>query len=357
MQILQICAIFAIVTPVKVTKGFPILLVHAPDPVVELIQLAEMRFKTQDLDEARELVSQVYCDHHLSSTSGTVDAFHYHLPLHGISLNYMSYGPEAIIEPGCLTDFYLIQLPLRGTARIETDDRIIDTYPGKAVVIDPNAYTRMVWSEGCEQFLVQISKDLVNKMSAQCLGEMHTQDTRFVDCMDHRNGNHQAWWRYLFSFIQEYNQEHSIYKNDEITRITIESLVKSLLYQVENNHTDLLYDRQQNILPKHVKIAQHFMQEHFGDHLVVKDLVEMLEISERSLFEGFKKFSDTTPMKFLLDVRLKEAHRYLSDPASNHTVTEVAFSCGFTQLGRFSKLYRQMFGELPSNTSKTLSAP
>jgi AraC-like DNA-binding protein len=311
-----------------------------------------MRFKTQDLDEARELVSQVYCDHHLSSTSGRVDAFHYHLPLHGISLNYMSYGPEAIIEPGYINDFYLIQLPLRGSARIEADGRIIDTYPGKAIVIDPNAYTRMIWSEGCEQFLVQISKDLVNKMIAQCLGEKLPKETRFIDCMDHRDGEHQAWWRHLFNFVQEYGQEHSIYKNDDITQLTVESLVKSLLYQVENNHSDHLHDKQQKILPKHVKIAQNFIHEHFGEHLVVKDLVEMLEISERSLFEGFRKYSNTTPMKFLLDVRLREAHRCLSDPRCNHSITEVAFSCGFTQLGRFSKLYRQMFGELPSETTK-----
>jgi AraC-like DNA-binding protein len=325
---------------------------QAPEPVVDLVQVADMRFKTQDLDEARELVSQVYCDHHLSSVSGRVDAFHYHLPIHGISLNYMSYGPEAIIEPGYLTDFYLIQLPLRGTACIEADGKLIDTYPGKAVVIDPKAYTRMVWSEGCEQFLVQISKDLVNRMSAQCLGEKQTPETRFVDCMDHRDGNHHAWWRHLFNFIREYNQQNSVYQVGDIARITVESLVKSLLYQVENNHTQLLYDKQQNVLPKHVKIAQDFMHKHFSEHLVVKDLVEMLEISERSLFEGFRKFSNTTPMKFLLTVRLNEAQRCLSDPDCKHSVTEVALRCGFTQLGRFSHLYREMFGELPSETTK-----
>ena len=328
------------------------MLIQAPDPVVDLVQVADMRFNTQDLDEARELVSEVYCDHHLSSTSGRVDAFHYHLPIHGISLNYMSYGPEAIIEPGYLTDFYLIQLPLRGTACIQSDGKLIDTHPGKAVVIDPKSYTRMVWSEGCEQFLVQISKDLVNRMSAQCLGEIHTDETRFVDCMDSKDGKHQAWWRHLFNFIQEYSQQFSIHQNEEIARLTVESLVKSLLYQVENNHTQLLYDKQRNVLPKHVKMAQDFMHEHFGEHLVVQDLVQMLEISERSLFEGFRKFSNTTPMKFLLAIRLREAHRCLSDPDCVHSITEVAFRCGFTQLGRLSHLYRQMFGELPSETTK-----
>lgn len=309
-----------------------------------------MRFKTQDLDEARELVAEVYCEHTLTSTSGTVDAFHYHLPIHDISLNYMCYGPETIIEPGFLTDFYLIQLPLRGTARIEAEGRVIDTYPGKAIVIDPTAYTRMVWSEGCEQFLVQISRDLINRMSAQCLGEEHTKDTRFSDCMDHWNGNHLAWWRHLFNFIQEYGQVHNVYKNDEISRLGVESLVKSLLYQLENNHTDLLYDRQRNVLPRHVKIAQKFMYEHFNEHLVIKDLVDLLEISERSLFDGFRKFSNTTPMKFLQDVRLREAHRCLSDPQCNCSITEVALNCGFTQLGRFSQQYRDRFGELPSDT-------
>jgi transcriptional regulator GlxA family with amidase domain len=38
----------------------------------------------------------------------------------------------------------------------------------------------------------------------------------------------------------------------------------------------------------------------------------------------------------------------LQEPEDRTSVTEVAFACGFGDLGRFSKDYAQAFGERPS---------
>ncbi len=42
--------------------------------------------------------------------------------------------------------------------------------------------------------------------------------------------------------------------------------------------------------------------------------------------------------------------RILTIPAPNHDVTRVAMSLGFGHTGRFALLYRQAFGETPSQS-------
>ena len=55
-------------------------------------------------------------------------------------------------------------------------------------------------------------------------------------------------------------------------------------------------------------------------------------------------------MHWIRQQRLELARQRLIDPADQVSVTQIAFSCGFTQLGIFARLYRQRFGETPSAT-------
>ena len=147
-------------------------------------------FQTCDLDEARHKVSQVYCDHRLSSKTGELDAFHYHIPFSGISLNYMQYGVTSYIEPGYLEDFYLIQLPLQGHALIRVDGEVVESDVNKASVINPCAYTKMTWSDDCKQFLVQISKQKVEEVAAACIGVPSGSALLFDSAMKKDNPRH-----------------------------------------------------------------------------------------------------------------------------------------------------------------------
>ena len=47
-------------------------------------------------------------------------------------------------------------------------------------------------------------------------------------------------------------------------------------------------------------------------------------------------------------VRLERAWQMLSTPGTDGSVTEVAFACGFGNLGHFAQHFRRKFGELPS---------
>jgi AraC-like DNA-binding protein len=57
-----------------------------------------------------------------------------------------------------------------------------------------------------------------------------------------------------------------------------------------------------------------------------------------------------SPKQSILAERLEGAHRALCDASARLTVTGVATDFGFHELGRFAGIYRQAFGEAPSDT-------
>jgi transcriptional regulator GlxA family with amidase domain len=57
-----------------------------------------------------------------------------------------------------------------------------------------------------------------------------------------------------------------------------------------------------------------------------------------------------SPMRFVAERRLAAARRLLTVSSPNHDVTRIAMSLGFGHTGRFALLYRQAFGETPSQS-------
>jgi len=57
-----------------------------------------------------------------------------------------------------------------------------------------------------------------------------------------------------------------------------------------------------------------------------------------------------SPLDLVKSRRLAAAHRRLLSPEDNATVAVTALDCGFNHLGRFAILYRQAYGESPSET-------
>ncbi|MDG1495449.1 MAG: AraC family transcriptional regulator [Porticoccaceae bacterium] len=319
-----------------------------------LIQNKHELFRSTDLDETRSLVGDVYCDHKLQISSGALDAFHYHIPFDGISFNYMGYGAECIIEPGCLGDFYLLQLPLKGTATIFADGREFQSHPGKASILNPNSYTKMRWSGGCEQLLVQIEKRKVNSSLAGYVGRKFCEEVSFNPNISENDEKQSAWWRHVVSFIREYNQANSFYQTQCVLNNELDTIVKNLLFTLDHNHSETLVTTDRAVLPKHVHQATEHIREHFSENLSIHDLVKLTGVSERCLFEGFKQNLTVTPMQFLMQTRLKNVRGELLKNSFDDfgNITQVALDNGFTQLGRFSSYYKDMFGELPSQTVK-----
>jgi AraC family ethanolamine operon transcriptional activator len=86
----------------------------------------------------------------------------------------------------------------------------------------------------------------------------------------------------------------------------------------------------------------------------VVEFARKLGVSPRQLYRSFHAEVGMSPAKYLKRYRMTQARLDLlrADPAET-TVTEVAVSWRFWELGRFAGEYRRLFGEHPSRTLRT----
>lgn len=102
-----------------------------------------------------------------------------------------------------------------------------------------------------------------------------------------------------------------------------------------------------------VKEANDYMQSNIDQALTLTDLCQALGTSSRALCYGFQEIFGMSPMSYLKILRLQGAYRALkSADSGKSTVAEIASQFGFWSLGYFAHDYKQMFGELPSETIK-----
>ena len=97
--------------------------------------------------------------------------------------------------------------------------------------------------------------------------------------------------------------------------------------------------------------AKAYITDSIGSGYVpaVKEVAAHLRRSTRTLEYSFDQVVGVPPSRYLKCLRLCCARRDLKDDAEA-SVTTVAVKWGFWHFGRFSAAYREMFGELPSQT-------
>jgi len=101
--------------------------------------------------------------------------------------------------------------------------------------------------------------------------------------------------------------------------------------------------------PGDVKRALDYLHTHYAEPVALEDLVAVSRVPGRTLNEHFRAFTGLSPLAYLKRHRLQRARGWLATGCAS-TVTEAAIRGGFQHLGRFSRDYKEAFGERPSET-------
>lgn len=83
----------------------------------------------------------------------------------------------------------------------------------------------------------------------------------------------------------------------------------------------------------------------------IGEICQELRISRRSLNYAFTRVLGITPVTYMRNIRLNRVRAALINNNPSHsTIADTALSWGFWHLSLFSRYYRELFGELPSQT-------
>jgi len=100
--------------------------------------------------------------------------------------------------------------------------------------------------------------------------------------------------------------------------------------------------------------AEAYLRAHPDAPLPVSRLARLVGLSERGLREAFYRVRGMGPKRWMVAKRLRGVRAILrTQSAVPTTVTDAAADYGFYELGRFAALYREAFGEAPSETLRS----
>lgn len=108
----------------------------------------------------------------------------------------------------------------------------------------------------------------------------------------------------------------------------------------------------QTITPGYIIKAESYMRENASSAPTLSEIAMAVGVSGRAIHNGFKKYRNTTPMKFLRELRLEGIKAELEQAPPHITVAQIAYGWGYGCLSRFANVYKQLFGELPSDTRR-----
>ena len=97
---------------------------------------------------------------------------------------------------------------------------------------------------------------------------------------------------------------------------------------------------------------QEIIQTHLFEDLKIEDLAFLAGMSLSSFKRKFQKIFETSPTRYIVQKRLERAKALLS--TSDMRISEIAYDCGFNDLGYFSKTFRSHEGLSPSEFREQL---
>jgi AraC-like DNA-binding protein len=311
-------------------------------------------FHTTDVAEARDRVAGIYCPHELKIVGperNRVDTCMSHVRIGGVSVNRLRYGPEVRIDAGYLGSFALVMMPMTGTAEVVCGAQRTHTNPTTGAVVSPTLPFFQTIQADCDQIMIQVDRDVIERTCAQHLGHDLRSPVQFALNLDMSDCSKQGWPA-LVSYLLAMIDGNSVALSSPLLASSIEHMVvATLLYSQCHNYSEELGQAPRSIAPGHVKRVEEFISEHAGEPLTVASLAAYAGVSASALYTGFRNFRQTTPMAHLRSVRLQKVHDELVQTTSSAiTVTEVAVKWGFGHLSHFTAHYKRKFGELPSET-------
>ena len=108
-------------------------------------------------------------------------------------------------------------------------------------------------------------------------------------------------------------------------------------------------------LPRIARKVILFILENFSEDIALDDLAQQAGMSKFNFCRRFQIDCGITPMRWLWDFRTLLAAEFINqDP--NWSLTDVAFSCGFTSSAHFSRAFKKVHGKSPSQYRKEAKA-
>ncbi|MEV1295290.1 AraC family transcriptional regulator [Pseudonocardia sp. NPDC049635] len=307
---------------------------------------------TTDVERARAVVGEAYAPHTITvrGDPGRFRAVQASLSDGSVSWDELRYGTECdVVATAPLGRVHCVVQPIRGTVTVSGGRSSETLVPGRSVALDAEIEFRMHWEDGAAINGIRIDRAAFDAAVADIVGDDPVPPPRFLLRCPVSERDARLWQ----SGVQLLERSLRSSALREAGPLWWAELHRHLVGVLLATHPTESRNRSVPSGPAPRSAASRavdYLHEHAGEPFSARALARASGTSVRSMQEAFRRELGTSPLQMLIRIRLAKARAELraGDPAAV-TVADVASRWGFGNLGRFSRRFREEFGELPSD--------
>jgi AraC-like DNA-binding protein len=272
--------------------------------------------------------------------------------LPSIYLGYLQYGVQATVSAAPTRNDYWVHLPVRGALDARFGGHDIACNPRRAVILSPtrDRPNSMRLDTDCARIHIYFHRDALLRQLTALLGEPVDEPVEFDPELALTSGYGRNLAGYLLLAVADLEQSNATLDNSVMVTMFEQFIMTGLLLGHAHTCSERLRRCEMSISPRDVKRAIDYMESNLDAPMTLTDIVRAAGVPGRTLFKHFEDWKGVSPMRYLRNVRFQRAREALKRARAEASVTEIAKSCGFNHLSRFSVEYRKRFGESPSET-------
>ena len=111
-------------------------------------------------------------------------------------------------------------------------------------------------------------------------------------------------------------------------------------------------NRYENSESRRIKIVAEFIHKNYKQQLKIKEVADLINMSETAFSHFFKKRTHRSFSEYLHEVRVGHASRLLIE--SDKTMAEIGYECGFNNISNFNRMFKKKKGCTPSEYKRDL---
>jgi AraC-like DNA-binding protein len=246
-------------------------------------------------------------------------------------------------------DFVRMQLAVSGSARTTVAGRVVEVTADQSCVTPPDRPCTLEFGAGYQQILIRIEQAALERKLAALLGAKPRGRLEFATALG-ANQPYVDRLKNLVRFVAGELASSSVEFPPFLLEEFEQALIVAFLQTIPNSSSNLLRQGASKGDNAHVRRVEEYIDTHWQKSLSAEHLADVTGLGMRTIFATFKRHRGYGPLAYLKKIRLENAKQLLQHPFEITTVTNVALTCGFSNLGHFANDYRNAFGESPSTT-------
>jgi len=312
-----------------------------------------MYFKTRSVDEINSALAKNF--HH-----GVIDVHkknkfkmtYNYINIGNVSLNAAAATSGFHIHADSDTRSFVLISVTHGQAAVLTKNTATACIPQKFASLLDFAHPSVIAVQPYyNNMTVRFTRPAIEQMLEKLTGKTLREPLRFTPQVDLS----QPGPRRLLAIIDQvaafFEQDPALAEERLLIGQYEQLLLTALLTCLEHDARELLCAPPTPAPPKVIALVEGFLEANADKPLNLGDLATLTGMSARSIQLAFQKHRGYSPSHFLRQCRLARAREMLRGAAPGASVLSVSLACGFASQSFFCRLYRERFGETPSETA------